>query len=161
MRCDEVASRLVEYLDGVADPQGERQVREHVRRCPACARLIEEHASAWELLDLLAPAQPTERSREGLLAIPARERRARMRRLSGGLAALAAAAALVAVLGLAGLFSRSSSSPAPVADEELIAHLDLVEDLDFLVSHGLEIDASRELALLEFLEPQGEAQEAK
>jgi len=131
--CDKIRPQLGAYVLGGLEPEEAAEVREHLARCPECAR---EHADLAELpakLDLIeAPEEALQRPapeiEEALLDRHARERRARRvaaeaarprrrplfgggGRLAGVLAGAVAAVA-IAVVVLAGGGSNPVNPPA-------------------------------------------------
>jgi anti-sigma factor RsiW len=154
----------VEFLDDALDPSTRARLAAHLRECRSCRRLVEEHRSAWKALDLLDEVEVSADLHGRVLEIPALERRSRMVRLRGPLAVLAAAAVIVIAVffgwrhGLFGGGEPVSPAPAGVPDEAIIAQLDLIENLEFLQEHAVELDAHRELALLELFEPYREVE---
>ncbi|MEW6746304.1 MAG: zf-HC2 domain-containing protein [Planctomycetota bacterium] len=163
MGCRDVRGRLVEYLDGAAERSCVQAVDRHLRDCPSCARFFDEHRAAWALLDIAPEVAPSAALRSRLHGIPLRERQRRRRWLASALTLAAAAAIAVAVVLARNdvtsvLGGRVPGAAPSVADEAIIAQLDLIENLDFLREHAIELDAHRELALLEILTPLGEAE---
>jgi anti-sigma factor RsiW len=138
MTCHEARTLLGAYVLGGLDPDEAAEVREHLDRCPDCAREHAELARLPEMLDLIeAPDEALQRPAPGLedavLDRHARERRAvrerqharaqRRRprivlgsrgRLAGALAGVAAVAAAVVVL-------LASGGNSPVNPPEAVA----------------------------------------
>ena len=118
--CDDIRPQLGAYVLGGLEPEEAAEVREHLERCPDCAREHAELAMLPAKLDLIeAPEEALQRPapeiEEAILDRHARERRARRvaaeasqprrrppfgrrGRLAAVLAGAAATAALVAVL---------------------------------------------------------------
>lgn len=119
--CDEIRISLGALAVSALDADEERQVLEHVSRCPRCSAELSELS---ETVGLLAAAKPYGASPaavtpdpqvlDNLLAAVAQERRrARRRRFAPGLAA-AAAAAVLAGTGVL-LVADDEPTPASVA----------------------------------------------
>lgn len=113
MRCDEMADKLPELLNGSIAPADAALLREHLATCPGCAEEVASLEALWSELGRLPEDEPSPALRRDFEARLAREiaaerRRvvpferpepsARHRRLPGGaFGALAASVALLAV----------------------------------------------------------------
>jgi hypothetical protein len=58
MNCREVEPRLSAYLDGELDDRAASALRGHLRLCPACRQLADNHAATVEVVASLASAAP-------------------------------------------------------------------------------------------------------
>lgn len=120
------------------------EARAHAAECAGCRAALADHAATWALL---APGEsvpaPSRGFREGVRSrIDAAERadRARIRRIGLPLAALAGAAAVILFLVFRPAADVDEAAiAAPPA--ELLANLDLYENLEFLLEEsGEELD---------------------
>jgi len=143
LTCEEVRDRLALHVDGALDAPETEAVRGHLAACEACRREERLERAAVAALEGIPPlAAP-----EGFAARVAAAARPRPRGLRW--IPLAAGIAGVAV---AGALWIAQSWPEKSADEEVIAHLDLLENWDVVTDEdlALALDAPEEdLGLLQ------------
>ena len=151
---------LIDFLDGTLDEEARRAVEEHVARCPACRRAVEEHRAVWRLLDAYTPPEPSAGFTASVLR--ARARAGRVLRLRRVLTA-AAAAVILALAVWWGLFPAgrettvehggmtAAADGVESVDPELLRNLDLLEDLDFLEQYGEDLELAMDADLYDVL----------
>ena len=159
MGCDykDAAIVLLEYLDGVLNPEAKQRFEAHLAECDECTESIAGLGESWKLLELYRAVEPS----AGLTAavsdtvnlLNREESRIRwIRRAAVGLAAgLFIAAALV--------FNTAHAPQAVVedlvAEAELLDNLDLIENLGFLEEYGEDIELAMECDLYDILADEG------
>jgi hypothetical protein len=151
MNCKVVQDDLATYLDGELDMPASVAVKEHLEACGQCRALYVRRLEAWELMDTWKDVSPPGRIRKNIIAgIKGPGRSAWVLR------ALPVAAALLLVIGLsiyfgggkalhkkgdfAGPIIRSntdslvpeSQDNASINEDELISHLHIFQEDDFL-----------------------------
>jgi anti-sigma factor RsiW len=148
---DRIQEELVAYLDGELDDAGSERVVERLRNDPAYRQKLNEMQAAWDMLDELPRAEPTEsvtQSTVEMIALTSEadaltaEARIESKRHWTRLA-IAAAALLSTALGYYLISQRLDySNQQLVRDLPVIENVDLysaVDSLDFL----RELDASQ------------------
>jgi anti-sigma factor RsiW len=141
--------RLMEYLDGRLDAGERAEVEAWLARDPAARRLLEEHRRTWaELAELPQwPVQPSEEFRRATLRRAEEERRAPLLPLRArGLAALAAS--LLVALGGWTWWSAQDRAARDASDHELVGHLHVLQEYEFLRAHATELDIAVQSELL-------------
>ncbi len=122
--CDEVRDLLALHVEGTLDPDEAESVARHLGSCAACRGEERRERAAWVALDAVPgaalPSGFAERVAE------AARRSSRLRRLLP-----LAAAASIAIALLAGTLALRGTR-AVLSDEEVIAHLDLLENWDLV-----------------------------
>ena len=77
MSCEKISGVLIAYLDGRANPEERRDVEGHLKLCAACRERAEEFQRLWQVMDEVAPIEPSlgfdARLRELLAAEPHRK----------------------------------------------------------------------------------------
>lgn len=156
-KCKDVTENRLAYLDG-ALPSAEREELElHLESCAACGKALEEMQRTWALLDLYDEVEPSSSFVGDTLSAVQRDRaRARRQRIRRTLTALAAS--LVIVTGVVLFKTRSLTPPRleepaqqAVMESELLESLDLIEDLDFLLEYGEDLELAMECDLYDIL----------
>jgi predicted anti-sigma-YlaC factor YlaD len=147
MKCEEVGKNRLEYLDGFLPADLCAAIDEHLLSCPACREEIAGLRASWDMLDLYGEVPPSEDFTAKTVSSFRRIRR-RERFLSGFRRVTLAAAAVV-LIGLSLFyFNRPPSDTAgggdPVAVEDLIENLSLIEDMELLQAFGDDLDIAME-----------------
>ncbi len=116
--CD--PERVFELADGGLSPEAEREVRDHVGRCPGCRELYKEELSLSASIGSLAVGPTRSVCREVAMALPTR--------LVGGRILWAALA--LALLGAVSLaLSLDGTNPAALAVDSVVAFWGFVAGL--------------------------------
>ncbi|CAA9466251.1 MAG: hypothetical protein AVDCRST_MAG05-83 [uncultured Rubrobacteraceae bacterium] len=116
--CD--PERVFELADGGLSPEAEREVRDHVGRCPGCRELYKEELSLSASIGSLAVGPTRSVCREVAMALPTR--------LVGGRILWAGlAVALLATVSLA--LSLDGTNPAALAVDSVVAFWGFVSGL--------------------------------
>lgn len=129
-RCD--PERVFELADGGLSPEAEREVRDHVDRCPNCRELYKEELTLSACIGSLAVGESRSVCREVAMALPTR--------LVGGRILWAGLA--MALLGAVSLaLSLDGTNPAALAVDSVVAFWGFVSGLAevaeaFLVAAG-------------------------
>jgi hypothetical protein len=162
MECRDVVESVVLRLSGELTVRDERELQSHLASCPSCAAEAEKVASAWDAMDALPDAVPSERFRAETHALLEEETLNQLARrvrpfpartsLSSPMRwALQAAAVLVA--GVGGFFlarsgattpSLVASGPAPIATPGAFATG--IQPVSFPVLSQKTVDVSRTTA---------------
>jgi anti-sigma factor RsiW len=116
--CD--PERLFELADGGLSPEAEREVRDHVGRCPACMELYREELDLSASIGSLAVGPTRSVCREVAMALPTRLVGGRI--LWAGLAVM-----LLGVVSLA--LSFDGTNPAALAVDAVVAFWGFVSGL--------------------------------
>jgi anti-sigma factor RsiW len=145
--------RLMEYLDGRLDAGERAEVEAWLARDPEARSLCEQHRRLWAELATLpqAPVEASEEFRRTTLRRAEEERRAPVLPLRGrGLTALAASL-LLAVAGWT-WWSAQDRAARDATDRELIGHLHVLQEYDFLSAHAVELDIAVQSEILRHFE---------
>ncbi len=135
MRCDEVRDLRIEWLRGRLPEERARAVDGHLVGCASCRADLEEERRLDRVLDVVPPAEAPQGFVQGVLARTAgRLARARLVRW----AATVAAALLITVFTI----HARDDSRLTAEEEEIVAHLDLLEDMPVVETADLVDDAS-------------------
>jgi len=133
MTCERCRDILSEFLEGELSPSAEAEAREHLARCPACARELAELRALVAALHGLPEVEPPAELRARLRRIPDEAVRGdawRRARFIATSVAAAAAALLIVWTGITHYQGRPGvdlttappiARPAPPAVEELVA----------------------------------------
>lgn len=122
MRCDELISKISEYLDGKLSTEEKKEFERHLSRCSSCAKELEQTKKTVELChslkELPLPEGFSQQLKERLCAQPAPQKRLmplwlKDRRLYMGVAALAAS--FVLILGPFYTMYQNSNTPVEPA----------------------------------------------
>ncbi len=164
---------LMGYLDGALTPDETARVEAWLARDPQARRLLEEHRLVWQALGE-AWSQPDVRATSGAGVVrnfrapvtatagaaagaPARgpadataesPRAPRPRFDVGARGAALLAASLVAAVALFAWWDRPPVNGLSSADQDIVAHLDLLESLDFVDKRGEQLDLAAGVELL-------------
>lgn len=122
--CDDVREILGLHVEGTLDPAEAEGVAQHLGSCAACREEERRERAAWRALDAVPGAAPPSGFAERVAE--AARGSSRWRRLVP-----LAAAASIAIALLAGTFALRRTGGA-LSDEEVIAHLDLLESWDLV-----------------------------
>ncbi len=122
LSCDGVRDLLALHVEGALDPAEAESVARHLGSCAACRAEERLERATWRALDAVPGAAPPSAFAERVAE--AARRSSRWRRILP-LAAAASIALLAGALALRG-------TRAVLSDEEVIAHLDLLENWDLV-----------------------------
>ena len=153
-KCEDLKSKWLDYLDGLLPPLERKRFEEHIGRCADCREAAAEHRESWSFLGRVDELEPSPffvtSTMKELRSAQALSRTMKVRR-----AVVAAAASLLIVLSLIFYFTRVSTDlPAgrdTVVEAELLENMELLEDLDFLVEYGEELELAMEYDLYDML----------
>lgn len=153
-KCEDLKSKWLDYLDGLLPPLERKRFEEHLGRCAGCREAVAEHRETWSFLDPVDELEPSPffvaSTMKGLRSAQALSRTMKVRR-----AVVAAAASLLIALSLIFYFTRVSTDlPAygdSVVEADLLENIELLEDLEFLVEYGEELELAMEYDLYDML----------
>jgi anti-sigma factor RsiW len=131
--------RLMEYLDGTLPATERRSVEAWLAVDPEARRVLAQHRALWELLGEADPAAEPSASEEFRRRTLARASEPAASAWRARAVALLAASLLVSVVVFAWHDAESRSA---LADEDVVVvgNLDLLENLDFMDTHGRVLD---------------------
>ncbi len=147
MKCEEVGKNRLEYLDGLLPADLGMAIDEHLASCPACREEIAGLRATWDMLDLYGEVSPsggfTTKTVSSFRWIRRRER------FLSGVRRVTLAAAAVILIGLSLFYfnmtpSETAGGADPVAVEDLIENLSLIEDMELLQTFGDDLDIAME-----------------
>ena len=148
---------ILDYLDGTLDPGTRLEVDAHLEVCESCRVLLIEYRETWGLLSHYPGPEPSKGFVPSVLEVVRHQNRAtRIFRIRSAVIA-AAAVILVAAWLVFGPFPFSGVSGVTEQDgsvavePELLENLDLIEDLDFLVEYGEDLELAMEVDLYEII----------
>lgn len=127
--CAATCALLVPYVDGELEPEEALAVESHLAACATCSLELRAHASLRDALRTSGGALP-DRLDAGLANRVRVLARRGARRWRLGWAAAAAAAVIIFALLPQGSDPLAPGATGPVAPEEVIAALDVLEALD-------------------------------
>lgn len=134
--CREWETTIVEYVDGVCQPETAAKLEAHLARCEACARTVQEHLQLKQALAQLAPEHaPAHLSRRIRDHARSAGHRRRVVQMATRLSFAAAAAAVVAVA-LWWNASRQQMPVVPSTDESTLAQAIVQEYVGATSSSG-------------------------
>lgn len=141
--------RLMEYLDGRLDAGERAEVEAWLARDPEARRLAAQHRDLWAELAALpqAPVEASEEFRSATLRRAEDERRAPVLPLRARTLSALAASLLLAVAGWA-WWSAQDQAARDASDRELIGHLHVLQEYDFLRAHAGELDIAVQSEIL-------------
>ena len=141
--------RLMEFLDGRLDAGERAEVEAWLARDPEARRLVEEHRRLWADLAALpqAPVEASEEFRRDTLRRAEQERLAPVLPLRARALAALAASLLLAVVGWT-WWSAQDRAARDAAERELVGHLHVLQEYDFLRSHADELDIAVQSEIL-------------
>jgi anti-sigma factor RsiW len=154
--CEDLRPKIPGYLEGDL-LGGERQrLEQHLEACALCRAEMKEHKETWGLLDHYPEIAPSADFVPNLLLrarrLDAAQRRQRIRRTVVALAAGLLLSVFLLLYTLTGVSESGLTSGSDAALEaELLENLDLLEDLDFLVEYGEDLDLVMEYDLFHLL----------
>jgi anti-sigma factor RsiW len=150
-KCEDLKSRWLDYLDGLLPPLERKRFEEHLGGCSGCREAAAEHRETWSLLGHTVEVDPS----PFFVACTMRELRsaqALSRAMKVRRAVVAAAASLFIALSLIFYFSRVPPAlPDSVVEAGLLENMELLEDLDFLMEHGEELELAMEYDLYDMM----------
>ncbi|MBU0755404.1 MAG: zf-HC2 domain-containing protein [Planctomycetes bacterium] len=161
--CKDLTENKLAYLDGSLPLLERVEMEEHLDSCSPCRREMEELRESWDLLDLYDEKEPSpDFAARTLAAFKQRKQLDKRRWIRHTVTALAASLLIaVAFLLYRSLTGTTPSTPAetPVAENtgdtmiepELLESLDLIEDLDFLLEYGEDLELAMEYELYDIL----------
>jgi anti-sigma factor RsiW len=155
--CEDVKKHMHAYLDGILPPQDREAFEAHLEGCASCRTELDEHSMAWKLLDRFEEIEPSPFfAARTLREVRIRNEAERAHRIRRIVTATAAALMIGASLVFYFLATSEATGPGTGTDEVavetgLLENLDLIEDLDFLVEHGEELELAMEYDLYEML----------
>jgi anti-sigma factor RsiW len=132
--CRRVVENLSAYLDGELQGEARRAVEEHLAKCAACHKELEELEATWRLLDdLEAPIVPRTFQARVVAQAAAEAAESPWHRPAGRAALGGAVAAGAAALFLLGLYNAAQPAARPTAAEvECVRHLDFFQNITTL-----------------------------
>ena len=141
--------RLMEYLDGRLDAGERAEVEAWLARDPEARRVAEEQRRLWSELAKLpqAPVEASAEFRRDTLRLAEEERLAPVLPLRARALTALAASLLLAVAGWA-WWSAQDRATRDAAERELVGHLHVLQEYDFLRAHADELDIAVQSEIL-------------
>lgn len=135
MRCDEIRDLRIDWLRGRLPEERAREVDGHLVGCASCRADLEEERRLDHILDAVPSVEVPRGFAQGVLARTA-GRLVRLRVVRW--VATVAAAVLITVLTI----HARDDSRLTAEEEEIVAHLDVLEDMPVVETADLVDDAS-------------------
>lgn len=153
-KCEDLKSKWLDYLNGLLPPLERMRFEEHLGRCAGCREAAAEHRSTWGFLGRVDELEPSPffvtSTMKELRSAEVLNRKMKVRR-----AVVAAAASLLITFSLIFYFTWISNDlPADrntVVEAELLENIELLEDLEFLVEYGEELELAMEYDLFDMM----------
>ena len=134
MKCKDIQRKLSAYMDGELSESERKQMSSHLEDCPDCVLALERLTKTWEILDLLAGAEPDPYFYTRLKARRASDKRERRESLIGHVL-VPVCSVIVVMLGITmGSLAAKNGDAIAVessVEEEMVntLHLDSFNDL--------------------------------